>query len=374
MPEKSETLNKTVWFLNPWFDIVFLAGFPVFFIIAFLFVFIPYYYLPSLKFYFYVSAFLFAIFNFPHMLSDLSVLLDSREIKDKTLKLLWLPFSFLLFTLFLKILSVLFNFSQEFERIRHFWGPLHVFLQHWFILKLYNLRNNHELKFDNWLEPLCLFLICMDSNFTGLLPNIFKKFNLISLDMLGLFILLYRIIVYSSFIIFLLRQLHIFIRYKRIYMFKIVLFFSIFTIYYGLSFITKSSYIAYLGAIREVHNFQWILFIWLFHRIKFKTGEVKEAWFISHISQTGKAKLYFLIFALVSFGFVFSYDFWALFLRRIMRIELFELISIIQTPLALSHFFIDIFIWRYSSLRKVILEQDNLINTYDPQNRSYFTF
>ena len=120
--EKTYNLNKTAWFLNPWVVIIFLAGFPIAFIIIFLLCY-PYFRLPSHSYRFYDSFYLYSILNFTHILSGVSIVyLDQRERKGQSLKFLWIPFLFLLSMIVLAVFGVYYNFTGKLSMFRHWWG------------------------------------------------------------------------------------------------------------------------------------------------------------------------------------------------------------------------------------------------------------
>jgi len=350
MPEKAKTLNKTVWFCNPWFDIVFLASFPTFLIIILLLNY-PFFRLPYYLFDFYVIFYLYTLFNFPHILSGVSIVyLDQRERKGQSLKFLWIPLFFLLAMIAIAILGVRFNFSGKLSMIRHWGGSLHNILQSYYILLLYKLRNNDSLKFDMRIDSLFLIVCYLDSPLLSLLFQMERRYNIDEIFFRA-FIIFWRTLLYVIVIAFVLRQVYLFIRYKKIHPFKILLFSAIFIVYQYLFIVTKSLGIAWKGLV-ELHNLQWIAWVWFYHRQKFREGMIKEARFISYLSQPGKTRLYIFLLMLISAMF----NFFVLTLSRLAKIPFNIAGNIIQSPLALFHFFIEIFIWRYSSLRKVILE------------------
>lgn len=346
--DKTHNLNKTSWFLNPWFDTIFLAGFPTAFVIIFLLNY-PYFRLSPYSYSFYINFYLYSILNFTHILSGISIVyLDQRERKGKSLMFAWIPLLFLLSMIIFAFLGMLFNFTEKLATFRHWWGSFHNFLQSYFILELYRLRNHDYLKVDKRIDTLFLFGCYMNSPLRSLLFTM-TKYGHIDTNIIKYFFIFWRILVPLIVIAFIIRQVYLFIQYKKVYLFKILMVSAAFIVYYYLLITTGNGYVAHKGQV-ELHNIQWIAWVWFYSRQKFKEGIIKEARFISYLSQPGRARLYIFLLMLFSVAF----NFFVLIFSRGVRMPFNTALALIQSPLALFHFFIEIFIWRASSMRRIV--------------------
>lgn len=165
---KNRSTDSTNWLVNPWFDIIFLAAFPIgLMLTAF-----PMLAAPSafIKFLLYAET----IINFPHMLAGFTVVYgDQKELSRK-------PIIFILVPLILFIaviaLSVQGYFRQIFM-IRSAWGSYHLFSQNRFILGLHKSLNKDFNWIDKMLDTpavmvsifLSSYWIFIDKSISGLL-------------------------------------------------------------------------------------------------------------------------------------------------------------------------------------------------------------
>ena len=90
------------------------------------------------------------------------------------------------------------------------------------------------------------------------------------------------------------------------------------------------------------HNFQYILFVWMFNNKRFRHGIDRQARFLSYISQSGRMWLYLLacvaITGAVYWGVLRTVD-WLLFAGLSATIVLYQIVNF-------HHYVVDALIWR----------------------------
>lgn len=332
---KAYNINKTVWFLNPWFDIIFLANFPIVLIVPL----IGYCYLhiPHYSFYEYTA------FNFPHILSGLSVVyLSQQEYKKRPIVFLVVPFVIFIITM----TSYALGYSFQLENIRFYWGQWHTFFQYYYILQLYKLRNQDYLRTDRIFDTFALTIGLIHL----ILRRLYQQFQIklaittiygISIDR---YLLKYPVIL-TWFIaaVFILRQAYLFIRWKKINLFKILIVSMVILNYYLPLTRIKDVFVASQVIIR-FHCVQYIAWVWFYHRRRFEGGTVKEAKVITCLSQSHRVALYFFALFFISIAFNF------IIIKAVGPKYYFH---IIIPAFAYIHFFFDGIIWKISRVGKI---------------------
>ena len=328
---KNYNPNKIQWFVNPWFDIIFLAGFPIVLAVPFM----CYLYLqnPYLPFYEYT------VMNFTHAVSGLVVVyIFSQGYKKIPLLFLGvLLFSFIgvmtLFTL---------GHSLWIITIRFYLGTGHVFIQYLFILQLYKLRNYDYLKIDTILDisalmtgPLYLifyYLFGIQSGFA--IGSIFRH----SADNQPMALITF--LTYFIVISWLLRQVYMYIRWKKISSFKILIVsMAIFNYYFPLTYFSLKNirdFSILTQALIVFHNLQWIALGWFFYRQRFKERIVEKEKSVSCFSQFRYAALYFFLLFSASVAFNLS-------VRSMTGSAYYD--GVMSPTFAFMHFFIDGTVW-----------------------------
>ena len=90
------------------------------------------------------------------------------------------------------------------------------------------------------------------------------------------------------------------------------------------------------------HNFQYILFVWMFNNRRFRRGVDPEARFLSYISQSGRVWLYMLtciaITGAIYWGVLRTVD-WLLFAGLSATIVLYQIVNF-------HHYIVDALIWK----------------------------
>lgn len=210
--KQADNLSQSSWFVSKSYDTFLLAGFPTAFIIIFLVSFL-HRYLSQPKAYDY----LYTVFIFPHFIAGISIVyLYQKEWKKKPFEFLLLPLIFIGSSMFLIPLT---NYKPRI--FRYIWGGLHMFTQDYYIIGLYKLKNNDLLKLDKIIDTAFLIGLRSDYLIRGSFTFIMKYWSPIS---------------QLTVIAFLLRQVYLFFRYKKIHPFKVLFFSAIFICHYYLLF------------------------------------------------------------------------------------------------------------------------------------------
>ncbi|KPK99051.1 MAG: hypothetical protein AMJ95_01150 [Omnitrophica WOR_2 bacterium SM23_72] len=338
--EKTLNLNETQWFVNPWVDIIFLAGFPIVLIVPF----ICYLYLknPHLAYYGYLVS------NFPHVLSGLAIIyLSSQEYKKKPLLFLGMPLFFFIAT------AVLFTLGHSFiiGTTRFYWGQWHIVIQFLYILQLYKLRNHEHLRIDKIIDTLAIIAGPSHIVFRNLY-GMQLRFGIKSAFGISMHrqLLIFPIILTQLIVaVFLLRQAYLFIRWKKISPFKIILVaMAIFDYYFPLTFFPSLG-IRNFGLMNQgiiiFHNLQYTVWVWFCLRQRFREGTVKEAKALSYLSQPHRVALYFFVLFFISIAFNFI-------VSKVVGFRYHY--RIIIPALAYIHFFLDGRFWNVSKFNSIV--------------------
>lgn len=319
---KHSRLDKISWFVNPWFDIIFLAGFPIGLMVTVL----PLIYYPShfLKFIFYTEA----LTNFPHMFAGFTVcFVSQKEWKKK-------PIMYIAVPLFLFITAIIFSVSGYFQQImmiRTFWGMYHIFTQNRLILHFHKLLNNDFQKIDKILD---ISAIITASLFTAFWIFILNK-RIFTLQM---------ILVWIVVIAFIARQIYLFIRRnKTSSFFKISMVSSFASAFYYPIIITKNAFATIRAGI-ITHNLQYLAWCWLYYRKSFKAGLLRGIKDLSCLSQPILYILFFILLGLIALSHVWTVS---------LRPDGFFIISVFYAAFAFVHFFLESRIWKASRDRGI---------------------
>lgn len=292
--ERAVQLNKPVWFLNPVFDIIILAGFPIALVL------IPMMYhlakhFPNPQYYLYSAS------NFPHVFSTLTMLYLSPQLYTKRpVMFLWIPA--ILFTG--AILFMVLGYFSHLQYARLYWGTWHLFTQTYFIVQLSKSQNKDYLKFDKVID---IFAVAIGPAFLML----YFSFDFLTKSALGTFFSV-PIAIRSSVIImgiivavFMARQAYLLIRWKKFYPLKIMLVSIGILTYFIPLMMYKSAGITRVIAIM-FHSLQYLFWVWLFLHLGFKGKTAKEGRLASFLVHPGRAAkyIYFLLGGGVLFMFV----------------------------------------------------------------------
>lgn len=336
--------NKPSWFVNPWFDIILLTGFPIVLLLTYLLNYLSLYFSTT----FLVIWYWFAIFTSLHFFATLSIVYLDRQKGERNLTLfLWVPLSIVIATIFFFILG----YSNLVATILFYGVVWHILAQNYHILQLHKLRNQDCLRLDNTIDNITIII--------GPIYFLLKSLSYLKLIYTGgivytisinLHLLNYlRILTWISIAAFIARQIYLFIRWERINIFKIsMISMTILSFYYSLVLI-KNTPIFIMCVFRWHHNIQSLLWAWFYHRKKFIGGIIKEARLISYLSQPGRAGLYILFFMLANSVFT-------LVMKGIsfLTINPGFSIPVIYSAMLFLHIFLDGFIWRISKVHSIV--------------------
>ena len=343
--EEAYSFKKTSWLVNPWFDSILLTGFPV--VLIFM-------YLSNYIYLHFPKAFLslYSYWSFksllPHFFITLSVVyLDSQVWKGKAIQFLWIPF-------FIVVATTIFwvsGFAKLIITITLYIVIWHILAQNCVILKVHKLRNKDCQRLDSIIDNTAL-IIGPTYFFLKFLASERLKYEFASVSRVTInpYILNYLcILTWLSIAAFILRQTYLFIRWKRINIFKISMcFMTIVTFYYSLMLIRDSG-IFVIGVFRGVHFIQYVAGAWFYHRKKFERGIIKEAKVLSYLSQPGRGGLYILFIILLNLATI-------LIVIGISSLSSNPqstsfLLYIIRSDL---HVFFDAFIWKIPSVHNIV--------------------
>lgn len=339
--EETYNLKKASWFVNPWFDVILLTGLPIgtIYLINYLRL-----YFPSAFLFIHVSSISRVIFF--HVFITLGIVyLDKEEWKGRTVAFLQIP---LFIVIAMTVFSVIGPFNLITTILFHclIW---HFLAQNYYILQLYKLRNQDYSRLDNIIDSITMIIGIVYFSLGGIFNQNFNYFGGIIYGIsINVHILDYLcVLTWLSVTFFIIRQIYLFIRWKKINIFKIsMVLMTILSFYYSL-FLIKNVYVFAMG-FRWSHNIQYMMLAYFYHRKKFKEGIVKGARIVSYLSQPGHAGLYILFFLLVSL--VVSLITTAISsLTRNPRT-----FSIIYYPIFNLHIFFDGFIWISHKVKSII--------------------
>jgi len=343
--EKTCVLNKTSWVINPWIDILIFAGLPIVLIVIYLLNHIRLHYPAAFST---LNSYWFARFILPHFFLTFGIVyLDRHERKGKNTVYLWIP-------LILIIVTIALSVKQHFNLVTTilFYGIVwHILAQNQYILQLHKLKNQDNLILDKIIDNFTLMLGPTYFLFASL-PNL--KVNYIGGAVycisVNSHILNYlSILTCFTIALFILRQVYIFIKWKRIHIFKIMMIFiTIVSFYYTLIMI-KSAHIFMMGVFRWHHNIQYIVWAWFYHRKKFAEGIREGAKVISYLSQPGRTGLYFLFFMFLSL----IYSLVSTVISS-LTINRGFIISVIYAAFVSLHIFLDSFILKISKTGNIV--------------------
>ncbi|MCX7661919.1 MAG: hypothetical protein N2Z79_04465, partial [Candidatus Omnitrophica bacterium] len=156
----------------------------------------------------------------------------------------WISILFFIITTIISIIGAYFGLKAKFVAFRHIWGSTHNFLQNLFILQLYKLRNNDASKFDMVVDNLFLVICGYDNLIRDNLVKLLKM-NFLNRILVRYSFVFWGFLIRCIVIIFIFRQLYLFIKYKKLYPFKIFLLASVFIVYYYTLIMTRNTYAAF---------------------------------------------------------------------------------------------------------------------------------
>ena len=340
-------LKKISWFINPWIDIVILTGFPAVLIVIYLVNHLRLHF-PTVYLFFY--SYLFTGFILPHLFVTLGIVyLDKQVWKKNIAQLLWVPMALIIFIIFLSARG----YFSLFTTVLFYLIILHILIENYYILQLHKLRNHDCHWFDNIVDNITIMLIPV--------YFVLKSLPYLKIDYYGsaiynfpvnLHILNFLFILMCfSTVIFTVRQITLFIKLKKVHIFKVsMVLTTILSFYYSL-LLLKNADIFLMCVFRWQHNIQYIVWTWFYNRNKFKNGVHKEAMVISYLSQPGRAGLYILFFILISAIFI-------LVIRNLsffrFHADLKQVPHLVRTIIIFLHVYLDGRIWKISKIHGIV--------------------
>jgi hypothetical protein len=246
----------------------------------------------------------YAAFNFPHVLTGFVIIyLVQKEHKKQPLLYIAAPAA--IFAAIIVFFAL--GYSNEAERVRLYAGTLHVLLQDYFILWFYKLVSRETSRTDKILDTLAIAV-----GYIFLMLRFFSQFQAQGEIILSFYIRRYVYHVTRIFIIiiivFIIRQVYLYLRWRKFAVLKTLLVLMVFASYY-LPAISDRNVMLSNRATITVHNIQYMAWAWLYYQYKFKGKITEGAGFVSYLSQPAHLGLYLLFIYAVSLVFNFSFVF-----------------------------------------------------------------
>ena len=331
--DEAKGLKNIPWFLNPRFDIILLIGFPVALILPLNGYF--YTHMPRFSFYEYSA------FNFPHVISGLSIiyLFQKEECKRHPAIFLIIPCAIFIVTIILYYLG----HSRGISIIRFYWGAWHIFIQSLYILGFYKLISHDSSGIDKITDSLVLIALMIFLFF------FFSSFLAHAAGWTALTYLLGHFQKWAVFLIlfivtaFIARQVYLYLRWKKVYFFKI-LYMTMLLVVYAVPFKLFKNILFTYWIVINLHNIQYVAWVWFYYQKKFRGQIVDRARLISYLARPPKVVLYFFALMVASALFNFGGEY-------VLGVKA---LKGIKNALAYVHFFLDGRIWALPGIRSVI--------------------
>ena len=327
MITRLEIQTKGGWLTTPWFDAFFLTAFPV----VFLFFGDPYR-TASL-----VSTSILTMFlaNM-HLTGTLAlVYLDRNELRKKPFLYVWPPLILIGILTTLRLEGLRNQASTLF-----FYGFIgHEIFQYYFITRVFFLSRERYPTIDALISctalvagPVYCFLQSLNSFNYQYYGNVLS-FHLNQNFLEGL-----RWCALFAMAVFVTRQIYIYARYRKIAWFPLLMVLVSNCVFYVPIIILKSQSLFFYASFRTHHALQYLAWIFIYCRLKYKGQIVKGAQFLSYLSLPRKG-VYFFAFLI----FLASI---ALGASKIAKQNHHIVISeLLFLNLAAVHFYLDVMLW-----------------------------
>ncbi|MBU4149782.1 MAG: hypothetical protein KKB52_05520, partial [Candidatus Omnitrophica bacterium] len=234
------------------------------------------------------------------------------------------------------------RYYRQILHIRFFWGMWHVAIQFFYILSFYKLRNLDYLRIDKILDTLALAagpVYLYLSYYVRLIlkPQADIIYKVSFVEQLLKYSVMFTWIIAVAFIA---RQVYLFIRWKKVYLFKFLMIPIVILIYVVPLLIFKDIHAA-SQAVIAMHNVQYVSWVWLYYHQRFKGKAVQENRAISYFFKPGRTGHYVFFFLLAG----------TLFMLVVMKMAYLShdphlTFKAITGPFALIHFYLDGRIWK----------------------------
>ncbi len=320
-------INKPSWFLNPWFDTMALSGLPM----GLLVVSAIFYARPHVT-----DGLIYTLSYFPHILAGLLVF--SLTIKEDRKKFIFCTVAAVAIFVGVFILSLT-GYGYGVGYFRYNLGRLHICVQSCFILYAFRLLNEDNGFLDRVVDNTVI-LMALGAQFAAGFKFIHSRFpGLIEhspgSDFYVDFLKVFPILLWASVFVFALRQIYLFIRLKKFYLFKILLAIAIIE---GISLpyipISNHGQATVFDVPLTLHCMQYIAWVWLY--FQYQSAVLSRPEFINHLVK-GQGVLFFV--------FLFGFSFLCNHALNVMR-PVHYFLPVIMRAMAYVHFFTDLVIWR----------------------------
>jgi hypothetical protein len=326
MPQ-TQNLNKPVWFLNPWFDILILTSLPFVFLVPLLkhlYVHIPH-----------MSAYLYFLVNVPHVFSGLAVTyISEKAYKKNPILYIVVPLAIVAFF----IAGFKLRYLVLMVAIRSLWGALHDFSQQKHILNHYKYLNQDTQRFDKTLDTSALAAVVT--------YGVIQYISLLSGKMalrLPFFLPKHvseylAILIWVVIGVFLARQVYLFLWLRKMYIFKIFFILKTFVIYFVFRFFLFIDMYLRNDIILLLHNKQYVGWVWLYFNKQYRNNPPETKRILPFLAQNKFVPLYLLLLL-------------SLALLAALLMSFSNTLMSASTILASLHFYLDSFVWKsYSAV------------------------
>jgi len=264
--------------------------------------------------------------------------LDSRKFQGKAFQFIFIP-------LFIFFVIIFFSFRGCFVIFSSilFYGIFwHVLDQNYRILQAHKSKNNDSLSCDNILDYSVLMVVPFYFLLKILPAETFKySYGIVYGIPTNAFLLYFsRVFVICCLVFFIFRQIYLFLKYKRVNIFKIAMVTTTVLIFY-FSLALYSSIIILLLLFRWHHNVQYATWSLFYHRERSGEDTARKAGVISYLSKPGRVPLYILFFVLSGCLLIFVTK----IISLLTDDPKFTVIAF-QTFFAILHIYLDTFIWK----------------------------
>jgi len=329
--------REGAWLTNPWFDSIFLLAIPSIFIIMFL-GFSPRALFPGNGAYIvYLLKKYLILLGTAHLIATVFIVfLDQNELRSRLFRYLWIP----LLLIFVYIILRVRGFQDLNATALFYIIIVHIIFQNLFIMLAYNFTQAQYPKIDAVINaaailmgpPYFLFWAVryIKFDYGGLVANFYiNKYILTGMGVLAFF----------SIAVFMARQVYIYLKWKRIAVFNILIVLISNSVFYFPLLVFKNSDVFMIGGFKCYHSLQFLGWLVLYCQLKFKEYRIKGPEFLAGFHLPHRAISLFVFFIFFGFIFIVIAKPTVLFFRKVIIYES------IYYYFVIFHQWMDAFIW-----------------------------
>lgn len=332
-----ELAPQSTWFTtNPWFDALLLCGLPSILLTIFAGHFHDKWFFPTIG-----NTFSSFFLGWPHITGSAVILyFDRARFKNKWFTYVLLPFLFVLvFTV-----AWVSKWGNVFSTLFFYLIIWHIIFQYLFIHELFFLTRQKYNFLDLFLGRCALSFMpiftvlysqkAISFQYQGkVTPIVVNNYALIVLAIVSI----------ATLIIFCARQAFLYITHRKIIWFSVCMVLTANTLSMVPLLLFKNANLYILMTFRFLHSVQYIFFVFLYFRLRFKGMYAKESPLLSYFSKPNRFFIFYLFFLL--FSCIVSY----LLTPLLMRLSFAPAVDTVRDIVRiLFHFYVDIILWTNS--------------------------